>query len=429
MSDSRWVLPTTFIGFEGEYEGVLDRTLPKHPFADFWAYHEEGSLKDHGAEYAFSNPLFGVDAYNAIDWLVSHSKSAKWKCTKRTGIHIHLDVRDLTVPQFGGMSMLYGAVEPILYRWVGDGRASSHFCIPLYRADEALLGACAIIKAAHADEKQEGSQMALDAAEGFQRYAGYNLQALHKFGSVEFRQLQTTNDMDRIITWVNIVMSLKAAAYKLPQSDGAVVRMLETMSVEEVLGYVFPKDIAKQLYTKYSEEEFRCIGLPSARDIAVHGCGETSWISADFPKGENEGFIKWIKESKDTRYTEDKAAYNEFELEEEEREEGDFVANVANDPPPVPVQEDLPAWRVPPAGWAINEAVAAMGVGQAEVLQGLVLPPPLAQAQFPADLGRRVRAEQQEALDRVMRNQAQGLRAQPNRPLRGNIPPRNRPNR
>lgn len=300
MSDTRWVLPTSFIGLEHEYEGVKDSTLPKHTFADFWTYHEEGSLKDHGAEYVFATPMFGVDAYNALEWLVAHAKDSGWKCTKRTGIHVHIDVRDLTVPQLAGMCILYAAVEPILYAWVGEGRDTSHFCIPLYRADEALLGACSIIRSAFNDDKEDGHS-ALGVAEEFQRYAGFNLQALHKFGSIEFRHLQTTHELSRIVDWVNMVMSLKAAAFKLPQSDGAVVRMIQRMGAKELLHYIFPEHLAVKLYTPKSEEEFLIRGLPSARDIAIHGCGNTAWVKKDFPRGEHKGFNKWMKEASNAK--------------------------------------------------------------------------------------------------------------------------------
>lgn len=334
ISDSRWVLPTSFIGLEHEYEGVKENSLPKHTFADFWTQHEEGSLKDSGAEYVFATPMFGIDAYNAIEWLVAHAKASKWKCTKRTGIHVHLDVRDLEAPQLAGLSIIYAAVEPILYHWVGDGRDASHFCIPLYRADEALLGACSIIRSALQDAKDDG-RTALGLAEEYQRYAGFNLQALHKFGSIEFRQLQTTHDLDRIVDWINIIMSLKATALKLPQSDGAVVRMIQRMGVQELLSYVFPSQIAAKLYTPKSEEEFISRGLPSARDIAVHGCGNAVWIKKDFPKGEHKGFIKWLKAAKEgpkRDYYDDVT-----EAEDGPDEDGD---NIPVEPPPQRLGED-----------------------------------------------------------------------------------------
>jgi Putative amidoligase enzyme len=361
MSDSRWVLPTCFIGLEHEYEGVENRTLPKHTFADFWQYHEEGSLKDNGAEYAYANPLFGADAYNALEWLVSHAKDSKWKCSKRTGIHVHLDVRDLTIPQFAGMSILYAALEPILYHWVGGGRASSHFCIPLYRADEALLDACKILRAAHLDDKEEGADNALVAAERFQRYAGYNLQALHKFGSVEFRQLETTHDLTRIVDWVNMIMSLKAGALKLPQSDGATIHMLERMDTREVLNYIFPSELATKLYTPVSDYEFRTVGLPTARDIAVHGCGDLAWVASDYPKGENPGFIKWIKDKKKPVKAK-RIDIEEFDVDAPPDRDEDLVHFDPEAPPPMEALIPTPApppIRLepinPPAGQAAGE--------------------------------------------------------------------------
>jgi Putative amidoligase enzyme len=364
ISDSRWVLPQSFIGLEHEYEGVKDSTLPKHTFADFWTYHEEGSLKDNGAEFVFTTPLFGVDAYNALEWIVAYAKDSKWKCTKRTGIHVHLDVRDLTVPQLAGLCILYAAVEPILYHWVGDGRDSSHFCIPLYRADEALLGTCAIVRSAFQDDLGDGHN-ALARATEFQRYAGFNLQALAKFGSIEFRQLQTTHDLVRIVDWINMIMSLKATAFKLPQSDGAVVRMIQRMGARELLSYVFPTELAAKLYTPKSEEEFVTRGLSSARDIAVHGCGEASWVKQDYPKGEHKGFIKWIKEAKPAP-----------EPTSEEMEEDPDVRPVREEPiwedePPVAVNSEAapgqfgafqrarPAelWQLPPAPGNLDRAM------------------------------------------------------------------------
>lgn len=393
VSDARWVLPTSFIGLEHEYEGVKDSTLPRHTFADFWAWHEEGSLKDNGAEYVFATPMFGVDAYNALEWLVSHAKASGWKCTKRTGIHVHLDVRDLTVPQLAGLCILYAAVEPILYHWVGDGRDSSHFCIPLYRADEALSDACSIIRSAFQDEKEDGHS-ALGLAGEYQRYAGFNLQALHKFGSIEFRQLQTTHDLVRITDWINMVMSFKAAAMKLPQSDGAVVRMIQRMGARELLYYVFPSAIAEKLYTIKSEEEFRTRGLPSARDIAVHGCGTATWVKKDFPRGEHAGFVKWMKGAKEVKSSDSDefapiVAAERMLVIDDEGEEIDFDEPeerpvVARNPHRFefnpPLAAGVPPWGLADAGipeglrGLERAGLVAQGLGQAEV-RPVVWPP------------------------------------------------------
>lgn len=298
-ADSRWAISDDrgMMGWEFEYEGVATRTLPINTFAGFWSYHEEGSLKDHGAEYVFTNPLFGVDAWNALDWLTSHARDSEWKCSKRTGIHVHLDVRDLEGPQLVGLCILYAALEPILYRWIGDGRENSHFCLPLYKADQALLATCNILSAVLSDQKA-GGHSTIEIANNYQRYAGFNLQALAKFGSIEFRHMQTTHNLERIVDWGNMVLSLKSAAFKLPTSDGAVVRMMERMGAWGVLNYVFNPRLAALLQTEHSEGELMKVGLPSARDIGVHSCQDMAWKDIEYPKGTHTGFVKWIKEGK-----------------------------------------------------------------------------------------------------------------------------------
>lgn len=345
--DKRWVLPTDLVGLEFEYEGVEDPTLPRHTYADFFTYHEEHSLKDQGAEFVFTAPLFGTDIFNAVNWIVAHAVNNKWKCTKRTGIHVHLDVRDLEVPQLAGMTILYAALEPILYRWVGDGREASHFCLPLYSADDALYRACTIIRSALMDD-EKGSLNALSQAENYQRYAGFNLNALAKFGSVEFRHLQTTHDLNRIFDWINILMSIKAAAFKLPTSDGAVIKMMERMGAVDTLNYVFPLALANKLYSRGdSETRFERWGLPSARDIAIHGCTRDVWVAPKFPKGDNQGFATWIKQQGKKKTKKEALKVNPEAMVADM----DFLDDIEDDEPaPRPIAPPAINWEQDPFG-------------------------------------------------------------------------------
>jgi hypothetical protein len=319
------------MGWEFEYEGVSNKELPNHTFADFWEYHEERSLYDRGAEYVFATPLFGADAYNALAWLVDHAKKQGWRCTKRTGIHVHQDVRDLEVPQLAGLCILYAALEPLIYRWIGDGRDTSHFCIPLYNADETLVDVCKIIKSAIADDKS-GGNLTLALSDSYKRYAGFNLQSLSKFGSIEYRHMQTTHDLDRIINWGNIILSLKAAARKLPQSDGAVVRMLERMDIYDVLHYVFPPHIVTLLQTPDAYSQFVEDGLSSARDIAVHGCStKIDWVRSFGPKGENRGFKIWVSANKTEKEKKIQDWIDDVERDDDGDGDGENVNQEARD--------------------------------------------------------------------------------------------------
>lgn len=297
--DARFVMPSTLIGMEFEYEGV-EKPSAVHesgsPFAGLWEQHREDSLKDLGAEYVFRHPLFGQDAYNAINFLMDFAAAQKWKCSLRAGIHVHIDIRDLETPQLIGMTILYAIVEPLLYRWIGQNRENSVFCVPFYKADEALLSACSIIHTAMDDERSGGHSV-IAAAEAFERYAGLNLQALSKFGSAEFRHMRTTHDKQRVFDWVNMIMSLKATTYKLPQSDGAIVRMAENLTATQLLNYVFG-ELGRQLWVPEASELIGDIGIPTARDLALHGCTKEDWTGLAYPKGEHAGFKKFLETSK-----------------------------------------------------------------------------------------------------------------------------------
>jgi hypothetical protein len=129
---------------------------------------------------------------------------------------------------------------------------------------------------------------------------------------------------------------------------------------------VFPPALVEKLYTPHSEEEFVVRGLPSARDIAVHGCGTAAWVKKDFPKGEHKGFIKWIKSSANARPYDPPDEDRDLDFDDEPVEmpvepvplhvfEEAAAAQLAIQPIPVAAREvapRAPIWRFdPPAGW------------------------------------------------------------------------------
>lgn len=296
--DKRFVLPDTRLGLEFEFEKVENNKLPKDsPEAMLWEFHRDDSLKDKGAEYVFASPLFGKDAYDAIKWLMEYSAASKWVSSLRTGIHVHVDIRDLEVDQLVGMIILYSIVEPVLFEWIGDNREHNNHCVPYYRADDSLMEAISIVQKAHSDVKF-GTQSCLKTAELYSRYSAMNLKALADHGSVEFRHMKTTFDFNRVITWINMLMCIKSCAFKVPTSDGAIVKMAEAMQPEDFLTYIFG-DYAKQLITPRTEALLKEFGIPTARDLALHSDSSSKWRLIEYPKGVNRGFTRYMNNKKD----------------------------------------------------------------------------------------------------------------------------------
>jgi len=299
--DARWVLPKSMIGLEFEYEGVHDVPLifeGNQLLKSSWTTHKDDSLKDNGTEFIFASPMFGADAYNAIQGLMEGARKLQWKCSVRAGIHVHLDVRDLELSQLIGFIILYTIVEPILFQWIGDNRENFIFCIPFYKADESLLETCKLVKSALQDEKYQ-SNLTYGVSKKFNRYSALNLQALSKFGSVEFRHMRTTHDFPRVIDWINMIQSLKAATFKLPTSDGAIIKTAKSTPSHEFLKYVFGNELAAKLWTADAPRLMHEVGIPTAKDLVLYGLKQKDWEELQVPEGKHYGFNRFLERARD----------------------------------------------------------------------------------------------------------------------------------
>lgn len=285
-----FVLPNCNIGLEFEFEGVHNQELPsREAWASLWEFHEDRSLRDGGAEYVFRSPMFGEDAYNATSALLSYARTQGWRSSKRTGIHIHMDARDLEVPQLLGIALLYALYEPAIFRWIGDDRENNVFCLPWYRAEGAISEVSSLLRTAILDPDSLP-----EYARNVNRYAGTNLHSLGVHGSIEFRHLKTTLDLQRVVNWINIVLSLKLGAQRAPTCDGALLRMIEDMGPRragrELLGPTFDLLDYQEL-----ESDVMSVGMVTANQIVLEGIEQTPpWEPSQIPQGRHEGFMRFI---------------------------------------------------------------------------------------------------------------------------------------
>jgi hypothetical protein len=157
-----------------------------------WSTREDGSLRN-GIEYV-SVPLRG----NEVSWALDHLFAALGKSnhfSPRTSVHIHLNVQPLKPEQLIAIILTYLAIEPLLYRFVGHDREKSQFCVPLYQT--TILNDFLEFWNSHISVGRFNW--------GNSRYAGLNLDAIRKFGTIEFRQLNGTNDVNKILNWINLL--------------------------------------------------------------------------------------------------------------------------------------------------------------------------------------------------------------------------------
>ena len=185
---------SSFIGMEMEIENV--RT---HTFIDpIWQETRDDSLRNGGREY-ISLPIPAKLAEKSLDYLFKRISLQEDSYTPRTSIHIHLNVRTLTVAQLKGLLLTYMVFEKTLFNWIGGKREENIFCVPLHSINLTDL----LI------EKLEDIKNI-----NWMKYTAVNLVPILEKGSVEFRQMVGTNDVGTIIKWINFILCLKIYALK-----------------------------------------------------------------------------------------------------------------------------------------------------------------------------------------------------------------------
>lgn len=281
-------------GLEFECENVKV-ALPAIDEAGYWKQEKDDSLRGSSMEFVLREPLFGEDLTDALKWFCQWASENNFESNYRTGMHVHIDVRNLEANQLVSLLVYYALFEPVLFKWVGDGREGSIFCMPFYKAEGAIED---VIKAFKTPTKMK------DYAAKIDRYAGLNLNALSKYGSVEWRHLQTTFDYDRVLKWVNIAQSFKRYAKNRPLNPQELLAELSKLGAHEMFFNIVGEKGA-DLWTVESEKLVWSKGLAVAQEMAVllEDSRSARWDTtrALLKPGSHGGLTKWatrVKEKK-----------------------------------------------------------------------------------------------------------------------------------
>lgn len=231
---SGWVLPEEFIGVEFEYEMVnLGRTQTKFDYSPWWTAHEDGSLRDMGVEFTLSEPLFGKDLEDALNIMGEMSNDQKYTTGYRTSVHVHLDVRDLSVKEIHKLCLFYTVFERALFRFIGSNREQSNFCIPWYRSN-AYFKYIAALNDPNPDREKIRNYFS-----GLGRYSALNLDAIKQYGSLEFRGMHGTTDMNKVKHWINLIMCLKKAVRSFPHEGYEILTYLSNVGPDKFVSDIF----------------------------------------------------------------------------------------------------------------------------------------------------------------------------------------------
>lgn len=218
-----------FLGVELELEGINQDIYKINSFNAV----EDGSLKLSGIELV-TVPIklryLEMELRRVLDGIKKPTVS------RRCSTHVHMNVRDMTKEEVVNLLLLYTIFERGLYRISGD-RWLNNFCIPVQECYATVKGAL--------------KHWTNFSYWKWNKYIGINLCPIwggesKSIGTVEFRHLHGTTNVEEIIQWCNLITALKCAAQVIPQDEIlAHIRIMNTTS-----GYAW---LANEVFGSYAK--------------------------------------------------------------------------------------------------------------------------------------------------------------------------------
>lgn len=176
-------------GLELEIEHAQDLDC-----GDYFNDTEDGSLRNNGREFV-SVPMNYGTTEEALKQFFSINEIHPDAYSERTSVHVHVNAQDMTFKQVASVLAIYQVFERMLFTFIGDERDKNIFCVPL---SETVLthNAC---------NRLTSGQRAHDVVYEWSKYTAFNLMPLAKFGTIEFRHMAGTADVQRILQWLRII--------------------------------------------------------------------------------------------------------------------------------------------------------------------------------------------------------------------------------
>jgi hypothetical protein len=210
------------IGIEIELEG---RHLPIVNDG-VWLTAEDGSLKGgkEAHEYVLGKPVALENFRTTLEGLVGYFSASKVDNSIYAGTHLHINVQDITTKQLINFICAFIVLEEILVDWCGPTRAGNHFCL---RSGDARWLIEKIRKIILEEKIQDVNHDNL-------RYSAINLKSVAKYGSLEFRTLDSTLDVERMVKWANVLTRIRDESIKYESPD----MLLKAISSGGMSGFV-----------------------------------------------------------------------------------------------------------------------------------------------------------------------------------------------
>lgn len=252
------------VGIEIEVEG---KRLPYDKVKrKYWRVESDGSLRGEGidtaCEFVLAEPMSLVKAKEALSHLDEAYAANKSKVndSPRAGVHVHVNCQRLTLLELYNFITAYLIFENCLVSFCGPDREGNLFCLRAKDAEYLIYSLCRALETG--DYRRTLSTDEL-------RYASMNVRALGCYGSLEFRAMRGTRDMDRIALWAEMLVNLRDSAAKFQNPVEMIMESSEG-GFEALAEKLFGEN-ASVIYSQPDWQAKAVEGMRRAQEVAFSG--------------------------------------------------------------------------------------------------------------------------------------------------------------
>lgn len=247
------VLSDQFIGVEIELEGCDPNYGYPDKFFKYWSKHADHSLRNRGnkvaIEYVFNGGLHGKQVVDALNIFESEMNKMQPTVSWRCGLHVHMDVSAMTVDELLKFIFIYMMYEKAIFKYVGQKREESPFCVPLTSNSLSYDRLVRYIEYLNDGKPAATFQMFFNE---WHKYNAMNLAPIVRFGTVEFRQACADYKAENILNWINILLSIKASVNHIKLNDFREFhKIISQFGLEGFSARVFGKYLGALLYPEF----------------------------------------------------------------------------------------------------------------------------------------------------------------------------------
>lgn len=196
----RHKLKEGLLGVEVEVEG---ESLPDVD-TDDWRTENDYSLRGESREYVMREPRSLDETVTCLNTLKERLNNSVYYETPRAGVHVHVNVQNLTVVELYNAITATYLLETILTKYCGAHREGNLFCLRVCDAEYQ----------AHVVEESATEHNLEVLNNEMIRYSALNLNALRKYGSIEYRAMRSTADFEVLKVWCNVLHNIRQQCTK-----------------------------------------------------------------------------------------------------------------------------------------------------------------------------------------------------------------------